>query len=174
MRRGLARGALDLLMALVADEQDVVVARGEALGLVVHLGDQRAGGVDRLQGPPGGLLVHGRGHAVGREDDDRPLGDLLGLLDEDRAAILQGLHDVGVVHDLLADVDGRAVLLKRLLDRLDRAVDPRAVTARLGYQDTTGRGGLGNHVLNATCSTIRCLPWAWVPAARTVHLLSYA
>ena len=45
----LARGADDLLVALVADQQDVVVLGGEPAGLIVHLGDQRAGGVDRAQ-----------------------------------------------------------------------------------------------------------------------------
>lgn len=86
-----------------------------------------------------GLLVHGGRDAVGGEDDDGPLGDLLGLLHEDGAALLQRLHDVGVVHDLLAYVDGRAILLQRPLDRLHRSVDARAVTAGLGDQDTAGR-----------------------------------
>ena len=45
----LAGGALDLLVALVADQQDVVVVGGEPPRLVVHLGDQRAGRVDGLQ-----------------------------------------------------------------------------------------------------------------------------
>src|SRR5690606_10541954 len=83
--RGLAGGSLDLLVPLVADEQDVVVLGREALGLVVHLGDQRAGGVDRAQVAAGGLLVHGGRDAVGGEHDDGPLGHLIGLLDEDRA-----------------------------------------------------------------------------------------
>ena len=46
----LAGGADDLLVALVADQQDVVVVGGEPARLVVHLGDQRAGRVDRLAG----------------------------------------------------------------------------------------------------------------------------
>ena len=47
----LARGALDLLVARVPDQQDVVALAGEPLRLLVHLGDQRAGGVDRAQLP---------------------------------------------------------------------------------------------------------------------------
>jgi hypothetical protein len=39
------------------------------------------------------------------------------------------------VHDLLADVDRRAVLLERLLDGLDGPVDACAVPARRGQQD---------------------------------------
>ena len=54
--RRLTGGTDDLFVALVADQQDVVVVAGEALGLVVHLGDQRAGGVDDLQAAVGGRL----------------------------------------------------------------------------------------------------------------------
>ena len=50
-------GADDLLVPLVADEEDVVALRGEPAGLVVHLRHQRAGRVDRLQAAVRGLLV---------------------------------------------------------------------------------------------------------------------
>ena len=129
---GLAGGALDLLVALVADQQDVVVVAGEAARLVVHLGHQRAGRVDRLQRALGRLLVHHRRDAVGREHDRLPLGHLVELLDEDRAAGLEVRHDVLVVHDLLAHVDRRAVEVEGLLDRDHRAVDAGAVAARRG------------------------------------------
>ena len=107
----------DLLVALVADQQDVVVVVGEPPRLVVHLGHERAGRVDGAQAARRGLLVHRRRDAVGGEDDDRALGHLVGLVDEDRAALLERGDDVLVVHDLLAHVDGRAVELERLLDR---------------------------------------------------------
>jgi hypothetical protein len=138
---GLAGGADDLLVALVADEQDVVVVRGEPLGLVVHLGDQRAGRVDRLEVARAGLLVHLGRDAVRREDDRGPLGDLLVLLHEDRAAGLEGADHVLVVHDLLAHVDRGAVELQRLLDGLHRPVDAGAVAAGLGQQHTLTRFG---------------------------------
>ena len=47
--RRLARGPLDLLVALVADQHDRVALLGELARLDVDLGDQRAGGVDRPQ-----------------------------------------------------------------------------------------------------------------------------
>ncbi len=90
-----------------------------------------------------GLLVHLGRDAVGREHDDGALGHLVGLLDEDRAALLERLHDVQVVHDLLADVDRRAVVLERVLDGLHRAVDAGAVAARLGEQHPTRALGRG-------------------------------
>ena len=138
----LALGALDLFVTAVTDQQDVVVLGGEPPGLLVHLGDQRAGGVDHLQLAGRGLLVHGRRHTVRGEHHQRTLGDLVGLLDEDRAASLQPGDHVLVVHDLLADVDRCAVLLERLLDRHHRTVDPGAVAARAGQQHAAGgRGG---------------------------------
>ena len=62
------------------------------------------------------------------------LRHLVGLVDEDRARLGQRLHDVHVVHDLVADVDRGTVLLQRALDGLHRAVDSGAVSARLGKQ----------------------------------------
>ncbi len=47
--RGLAGRPLDLLVALVADEDDRVALLGELARLDVDLGDQRASGVDRAQ-----------------------------------------------------------------------------------------------------------------------------
>ncbi len=135
----LAGGADDLLVALVADQQDVVVVAGEAPGLVVHLGDQRAGGVDGLQVAFGGRRVHRRRDAVRGEHHDGALGHLVGLLDEDRAGLGQGLHHVPVVHDLLAHVDRGAVLLQRPLDGFHGPVDPGAVAARLGEQHPLAR-----------------------------------
>ena len=117
----------DFLMPLVTDEQDVVVLGGEPLRLVVHLGHQRAGRVDGLQLPHLGLPVH-LGRDPVRGEHHRPaLGDLVELLDEDRAARLEVRHHVLVVHDLLAHVDRGAVEVQRLLHRDHRAVHAGAV-----------------------------------------------
>ena len=135
----LAHRALDLLVAVVADQHDRVALAGELDGLAMDLGDERAGGVDRLQVAALGVGVDGRRDAVGAEDRDRALGDRVAeLLDEDRAAVAQLLDDVLVVHDLLAHVHGRAVQLERALDGLHRAVDAGAVAARSGEQDLLG------------------------------------
>ena len=74
-------------------------------------------------------LHDGRRDAVRAEDDVRAGGHLVDLLDEDRALLLELGHHVDVVHDLLAHVDGRAVVLERLLDGDDGAVDTGAVSA---------------------------------------------
>ena len=102
----------------------------------MDLGDERARRVDRLQAAALGLGVDGRRDAVGGEDGDGALGDrVVELVDEDRAALAQLGDDVLVVHDLLADVDRRAVQLERALDGLDGAVDAGAVAAGAGEQE---------------------------------------
>ena len=128
--RGLTGGALDLLVALVADKQDVVAVAGEALGLVVHLGHQRAGSVEGEQVTVLGGVAHRGRDAVGGEHQVGAFGHLVGLVDEDHAALLQRFHDVLVVHDLFAHVDGGTVLLQGLFYGLHCAVDTSAVAAR--------------------------------------------
>ena len=135
----LAGRPLDLLVALVADEDDRVALLGELPRLDVDLGHQRAGGVDRPQPARRRVLVDRRGDAVGGEDDELALGDLGLLLDEDRAPLRQLLDHVLVVDDLLAHVDRRAVHVERVLDRLHGPVDARAVAPRRREQDPVRR-----------------------------------
>ena len=132
--RRLTGGADDLLVALVADQQDVVVVAGEPLRLVVHLGDERAGGVDDLKLALGGAGVHGRRDAVGGEHHDRALGHLVGFVDEHGARLGQRVHHVAVVHDLVTHVHRGAVLLQRAFHRFHGAIHTRAIPARLGQQ----------------------------------------
>ncbi len=120
----------DLLVAGVADEDDRVAGGGVPLGLDVHLGHERARRVDRRQLPRRRVRAHRRGDAVRREHDRLAFRHVVLVLDEDGAAGLEVAHDVQVVHDLLADVDRWAVQAERLLDRLDRPLDPGAVAAR--------------------------------------------
>ena len=81
--------------------------------------------------------VDRRGRAVGRQDDDRSLGHLVELVDEDGALVLQAAHHVEVVDDLLADVDGALVLLEGSLDRVDGAFDTGAIATRSCQEDRT-------------------------------------
>ena len=72
------------------------------------------------------------------EDDVRALGNFVDPVDEDRALLLQLGHDVDVVNDLLADVDGGTESLERLLDRDDGSIDPRAVSPGRSEQHPLG------------------------------------
>ena len=144
----LTGGTLDLFVAGVADEQDVVVLLGEAHSLAVHLVHQRAGRVNSVQGAVAGCGNHRRGHAVRREHGHGTFGNFVHFINEDSALLLQGLHHVAVVNNLLAHVDGRAVVLQRLLNSNHGTVNARAVTARGGEQDflLTGDGCGGFNV----------------------------
>jgi len=135
-----AHGALDLLVAGVADEQDGGVLLREPDRLPVHLGHERTGGVDRVELAVGGCL-HDRGtHAVGAEDDVGSRGHLGDVVDEDRAALLELGDHVDVVHDLLADVDRLPEVVERLLDGDHRAVDAGAVSTGRGEEHALRTG----------------------------------
>src|SRR5699024_3012686 len=136
VRGSLTGRALDLLVTVVTDQQDVVVVAGETLGLVVHLGHQRAGRIDGAQLAVLGRLAHRRRGAVGGEDHQFALGHLVGLVDEDHALFGQGVDHVTVVHDLFSHIDRRTLLLERAFDRFHGPIHTGAVTPRLGEQDT--------------------------------------
>ena len=137
--RRLAHGADDLLVALVADEQDVVVLVGEA-----------------RRPPCGPWSPAGRSRRWRRAcrsaasswtTGATPCAEKITMAPSGTSSVsstkigallLQGLHDVLVVDDLLAHVDRRAVLLERLLDGDHGAVHARAVATGGGEQDTAG------------------------------------
>jgi hypothetical protein len=133
--RGLPRGPDDLLVPLVTDQQDVVILGSKPACLVVHLGDQRAGRVDRAQAAALRVEADLRCDAVCGEHHDRAGRHLVDLRDKDSTSPLQRADDVRVVHDLPAHVHRRPELVQRHLDGLHGPVDPCAVAARLGEQD---------------------------------------
>ncbi len=132
----LAHRADDLLVPGVPDQHDGVPGLRVASGLHVDLGDERTGRVDHVVPEARGVRMHAGGDAVRRVDDRGAFRDLGLLLHEDRPSGLEIAHDVDVVDDLLADVDRRAVVLERTLHRLDGALDPGAVAAGRGEEDT--------------------------------------
>src|SRR5690606_26251123 len=140
--------------ALVADHDDLAAGGAHARDLDVHLGDQRAGGVEYLQAARLGFLAHGLGHAMGREHDDGAGGSLVELVDEDGALGAQVFDDVAVVDDFMAHVDGRAVQFERALDDVDGAVDAGTEAARLGQHDLgVGGGDVVGHYRTPRIST---------------------
>ena len=116
----------------MADHHDLVAGAQHLGDLDVHLGDQRAGGVEHLQPAALGVGAHLLRHAVRAEDHGGAGRHLVELLDEDRALGAQVVDHVLVVHDLVAHVDRRAVQLERALHDLDRALDAGAEAAGAG------------------------------------------
>jgi len=152
MRGRLAGGPLDLFVPRVSDQQDLEIVLGEPFCLVVHLGHQRAGCVNCLEPSLLGLQLDCRRHPMRREHHRRALGDLIEVLDEDGAPLLQVLHYVPVVHDLFADIDRWPIGLQRFFDGNHRTVHAGAVPARRGQHDLPWAarrsclGGLGHPV----------------------------
>ncbi len=81
-----------------------------------------------------GLLLHGSRHTVGAEDDRACIRHLGQILDEHGADAAQPLHDVLVVHHLVADVNRRPKQLDGAFHDVDGAIDPGTETARIGQQ----------------------------------------
>lgn len=121
-------------MAGVSHEHDVAALLDQPLGLPVHLGDERAGGVHVHHLPRLGGVRHAFGHAVRRKDHRHAFGHLVQLLDEHGALSAQPVDDETVVDDLVAHVDGRPPFLQCDLDDADGAVDASAESARAGHQ----------------------------------------
>ena len=75
---------------------------------------------------------------MGGEDHRHIRRHLVEFLDEHGTFGLQAFDHEAVVHDLVPDIDRRAVALQRPLDDLDRPVDPGAEPARPGQPDGQG------------------------------------
>src|SRR5690606_13704814 len=74
-------------------------------------------------------------HAMRAEYDRDAIGNLVERFDENRAFGLQRVDDIAVMHDLVPDIDRRAIFLQREFDDADRAIDAGAETARRGDQN---------------------------------------
>jgi hypothetical protein len=134
-------GALDLLVALVADEEDGVSVGTEAARLRVNLVDERTGRVDDVQPAALGLCAHFRRYSVCGEDHGGTVGHLFELVDAHCASSLQLVDHMAVVDDLLAHVDGCSIAVKRTLDHLNGPLDAGA--GRAGRcQDHLARSNL--------------------------------
>ena len=134
-RRNFAHRADDLFMTLVSNQDDGTTFAGEPDRLQVNFGDERARGVDDGQAFPSGLRSDLRRHAVGAENSDGAVGDLVHFFDEDDALGDEGIDDVLVVHDLLPHVDRARVQAQGQVHDLNGAVHAGAEPPRLGEQD---------------------------------------
>src|SRR5262249_14946443 len=128
--RSFAGGADDFLVILVAYENDGALLAGEFQGFKVHLGDERAGGVDHFEGALFGFVANRRRNAVSAEDENSAVRDVLYGLDKNSAAAAQLLDDIGVVNDFVVHVDRGAVGFERQLDDIHRADHAGAESAR--------------------------------------------
>ena len=135
----------DLLVAVVADQHDRVPVGGVAARLDVHLRDERAGRVDRVQASRAAAFARTDGATPCAEKTTvAPSGTSRSSSTKIAPRRLEVAHDVGVVDDLLAHVDGWAVQLERPLDGLDGALDPGAEPARRREKHSLHHGDDGS------------------------------
>jgi hypothetical protein len=106
-------------------------ARAHLLDLDVDLRHERARGVENAQTRALRLGAHALRDTDARRTRRCFRRDLVELLDEHRALALRIVDDELVVHDLVPDVDRRAVARERLLDDRDRAIDSGAEATRV-------------------------------------------
>ena len=127
------------VVAGVADVQDREALARPHLGLVVHLGDERAHRVDDVA-----AFGAGRGddlgrRAVRRQHQRRARRHVGDVVDEDHALLAEPLDDEPVVHDLVVAVHGRLERAHHPRERLDRHLDARAEAAGFGEEHLLDR-----------------------------------
>jgi len=129
----------------MADEDDFAPLQRVDLGLAMHFGDERAGGIDwkrwRACAAAGTALA-----TPWREDHRLPgLRNFVELLDEDGAFAFKHRRHGGCGH-LVAHIDGGAVTFQGKLDDVDRPFDAGAKAAR--EQRRMSRVGLASGASN--------------------------
>ena len=135
LRPEVAQRAFDFGMAGMANQNHTAPSQGVALHLLVHLGHQRAGGVQLTQPQRLGFVRHAARHTMGAEDDPGFGGQPRQIVDEDRALLAQAVHHVAVVHDLVAHVDRRSKLFQSPLHHEHGALNARTKATRIGDHD---------------------------------------
>ena len=122
-------------MVAMADEHQRVALPGKLDGLNVYLRHQRTSGVNDPEIAALAALAHRRRYAVGRVNDTLAIGNVVDLMDKDRALLCQLIHNVAVMHNLPPHIDGRAEGFESDLDNVDRADNAGAKASRLEQQD---------------------------------------
>ncbi len=120
--RQLPEGADHFRVMGMPDQQDLAAALEMDRRLAVHLGDQRAGGIEREEIAGAGVRGHRFRDPVGREHHRRVgiVGDFGQFLDENSPLGPEAVDDIAVVDDLVADIDRGAIDRERPLDGVNR------------------------------------------------------
>ena len=106
IRSGPPAGPFNFFVTLVPDQDNFVALGSKPFRLVVDLGHERARCIDGPEVARCGFLMDGGRNTVCAEYDQRTFGDLISFLNKYCAAILECLHNISVVNDLFAYVDG--------------------------------------------------------------------
>ena len=114
----------------------------DAVALLVHLGDfhmnfshQGARRIVNRQVASPGFFFDGFRNAVRREHEDRTVGHFVDFVHKNRTLFSQGIDDMFVVNDFMADVNRRAVHCKCSFNDRNRTVNTGAEASWLGQQN---------------------------------------
>src|SRR5450830_1687279 len=131
----LAHGAFDFRVAGVADQDAFTAIAAVARDFDMHLGDQRAGGIEYFQAAACRFGTYRLGYAMGTEDYDDVVRHLIEFFDKDGAASAQVFDHEFVVDDFMAHVDRRPEDFQGAVDDFDRPVHAGAEATGVGEFD---------------------------------------
>ncbi len=103
-----------------------------AADLHMHLGDQRAGGVEYFQSASFSLILYCPGNPVCAKNNSAVIGYLVELVDEDCPFLIQVVDHVSVVYHFVAYVDGRTKHFNCTFYDFDGAVNAGTKSAGIG------------------------------------------
>ena len=96
----------------------------------MHLAHQRARGIDNVQLPLLGRLMHGGRNAVRAVHQVAARWHFVHVVDEHHALSAEAFDDVPIVHDFVKYIERRAEYRDRAFEGFDRHIDARAESAR--------------------------------------------
>ena len=101
----------------------------------MHLGHQRAGGVDGAQVHGDSLFFYGAGNAMGAENGARALGDFFQFFNKDCPHGLELIKNMGVVHDFVQHINRGTEFRQGGADECYGAIDPCTETPGFGKKN---------------------------------------
>ncbi len=115
----------------MADQHQRIALLGKLHRLDVDLGHQRTGGIDHLQIAALAALTHRRRNAVGAVNHALSVGHIVDFVHKNRALFRQLIHNIAVMDNLAANVNGRAKRLQCDFYNVDGPHHARAKAAGL-------------------------------------------
>jgi hypothetical protein len=127
-------------MAPMSYQQDVGAFTFMAMRFDMNLGYKRAGGINSNHLTAFGLRNDCFGYAMGGKNNRGTFGNFIEFLNKYSPHSGKTIHDVPVMHDLVADVDRRAEFLKCDFNYTNSTINAGTETAWRGKADPD-RGG---------------------------------
>ena len=131
----LPHGAFHLGVPFVADHDEFIAFFVQLGDFHMHLGDQRTGGIKDAKTPAHCFVLDFFGNSVGAEDQGCTFWHIVQVFYEDGSTRTQVVDHMGVVHNLVAHINGRTKFGQSVLDDVDSAVNAGTKASRLGQQN---------------------------------------